>query len=320
MSNCFLANSSPFDRANLRTITFTLKAGNITFFLTTTSKGLLVSRHGREMEGVVEAWVKLLTENLEVLSTPIPRYLNFSVVDFGHAFFVASDLKHANPDSSRLPFAIAFFTFVVACVGGSTTTAIIIGLPPNWLTKDELCFWLLIAFLLVHYVPGDLLYNVLFKNHAVRPLLWTLEGISWGYSCAFGGVDFTRSIRPNSYVLAFMGGVLGGCGGGLVVQAFSLNGQWTFGVPTAFKTPSSRLVGSAFLSLCYLALKVLLPLLPASSIPPLVSTYTADKHHKLMMALLGIAVMFTQQFYEFAKKQVKAAAASASTSEKQKTQ
>jgi hypothetical protein len=189
-------------------------------------------------------------------------------------------------------FFARFFDFV-------EIEGIIIGVPPKWLTNDYVCFWLLVAFIVVNYIPGDPIFSF-YKSLASRPFLWLFEGISWGFS-GLGGVEFSRSVRPEAYSMAFLGGVLGGCGGGLVVQAFSLNGTWGFGVPPAFKTPSSRLVGSAVLAAKYLALKFVIPKLPAESIPPLISPYMDEKHHRLIMAVAGVIVIFIQQAYEMSK-------------------
>lgn len=190
--------------------------------------------------------------DIPVLQSLALPSIEFPVLDVGHFLYVACELRRINPRLPSRPWIIAFLSFIICCVGGSTAAAVIIGIPPRWLSRDVTCMWISAAFAAVMYLPG--IYRML-RIPSIWIVLSIIEAVSWAFSVAFGGVELSFSVDPKAKTMAFLCGVLAGCGGGIIASMCAMDSPettWNFREPKAFHHPTPRFVGSAIMAALYL--------------------------------------------------------------------
>lgn len=193
----------------------------------------------------VESYASLRDSIVTIEQLPIP------VFEFIHFLAVAYDCRLNGATIGTRPLIPLYLAYWLAAVGGGLWVGVLLGQPPGWLCSDMSIAAGLLAFVLLHAFPGDLLYKLLQR---VPPLVWLLragDDVARALSVSLGGVERTRNaqhatLTRMSHTCAILCGTLAGGGGGLTASFLNLFSEhWAFRVPPALIAPPRPLVSAA---------------------------------------------------------------------------
>ena len=140
------------------------------------------------------------------------------------------------------------------------TTGFLLGQPPSWLLYSEVLPAYVLCWYMMHHLPLDPVFRLLEAPAPVGPMLRftlsALNDLSWGVAITSWGQDKAlqaeHSPAATSITAALLTGLVSGCGGGLMQQAFGFNDrEWSFRTPPAFLRVSFAIKLSASCSFAY---------------------------------------------------------------------
>nr|CAG8493720.1 666_t:CDS:2 [Entrophospora candida] len=187
-------------------------------------------------------------------------FLPLSILTTLHAIYVTLNYKNSLKHS-KVPWLQGFFAVIVMSVGGSTSSAILCGEAPKWLSSNvTITTYFLIYTLMFYFQPFYRLSNLI-PNNIINPILLIADGILRGYSICLLGIDSirydSRNKDPdlsNSLVAMILCGTLCGSGGAIWTSAFKLGSPfWSFTTPSVLLQPSYDMKSSFLLSLFYIS-------------------------------------------------------------------
>ncbi|ORX99751.1 hypothetical protein K493DRAFT_108589 [Basidiobolus meristosporus CBS 931.73] len=170
-------------------------------------------------------------------------YFPVPIVATLHAARVAYDLRKSLPKEEQIPWFQALFTFYTLSFGGTTTSAILLAIPPGWLASNTMLPLYTLIYMAIFKSPFDIVYRLLTLLGPITELVLNAgDCVSRTFAITNMGVEAVRlnglSNVSNSYVGMLICGTLSGCGGGIFSDAFQLTQRnWAFRTPTVFTNP-----------------------------------------------------------------------------------
>ncbi|RKP07673.1 hypothetical protein THASP1DRAFT_24221 [Thamnocephalis sphaerospora] len=174
-----------------------------------------------------------------------------------HAIKVTLDYRARIRRASgpRPPLLQGLFTVLTMALGGSTTSAFLMGIPPSWLSSNVALPTYALVYLAMFRAPGDIVFRTLDAiDPFIRPILLVADGLTRAHSQAGFAIESVRAmpVLKNSIIAQLLCGTLAGCGGGILADAFNLaSHDWHFRTPTALKSEHYDLRVSFFTALTY---------------------------------------------------------------------
>ena len=164
----------------------------------------------------------------------------FPLVDCFHACAVAHEYRKGA--SAKQGSLQRLFAIVITSLGGTTMMNLLNGQPMGWSCDNQTLPAYVVAWLLLHHAPGDVVFRAIESSDSTRFLVGFLDDISWGVAITkWGMFNVIHAAHPNprgSAVAAILGGWIAGCGGGIIQQACSLlDAEWSLTTPDALTGP-----------------------------------------------------------------------------------
>ncbi|KAI9595792.1 hypothetical protein BDF19DRAFT_422247 [Syncephalis fuscata] len=139
----------------------------------------------------------------------------------------------------RPPLVQGLFVVMAMALGGSTSAAVLMGLPPSWLSSNTTLPTYAIVYLAMFRAPGDIAFRLLDAIEPyIRPILLLADGLTRANAQAGFAIESIRAMPAlqNSLIAQLLCGTLAGCGGGIITDAFNLTAaDWGLRTPAAFK-------------------------------------------------------------------------------------
>ncbi|KAL1924354.1 uncharacterized protein VTP21DRAFT_7389 [Calcarisporiella thermophila] len=192
-------------------------------------------------------------------SATLPLF-HFPLLSALHGIRVALEFRRSLEQSGtrrEIGWLQGFFAIMVASVGGSTTSAILMGIPPGWLASNTVLPAYAATYFAVFYLPG--VYPVLLRvRPLLDPFLISADGLtrfSAITSFAIDACHFRPEVAPRlggSWIAMLVCGTIAGCGGGLWNDALQLgSAHWGLRTPRGFKTPTWDMAAAFLTAACY---------------------------------------------------------------------
>ncbi|RKP27817.1 hypothetical protein SYNPS1DRAFT_26549 [Syncephalis pseudoplumigaleata] len=140
-------------------------------------------------------------------------------------------------------------------LGGSTSAAVLMGLPPSWLSSNATLPTYALVYLAMFRAPGDIAFRLLDALELwIRPILLVADGLTRANAQTGFAIESIRAMPTlqHSIIAQLLCGTLAGCGGGIITDAFNLTAaDWGLRTPAAFKEEQYDLRVSLIAALTY---------------------------------------------------------------------
>ncbi|ORZ22525.1 hypothetical protein BCR42DRAFT_170283 [Absidia repens] len=184
--------------------------------------------------------------------------ISLPVLDVMFAFFIHYLYKSAlGVNHAQVSWLQGFFATVVMASGGGCTVALIRGEPLGILKSNE--FWVIHSLTYILMFSNDFCYRLIHFLFSL-PLVEHAFTVSDGFLRAIAMLQFgvngvDEMLGPNKWMAQLICGVLAGCGGGLIMDAFRLSeAHWAFGTPRLLKAASTDMKITLATVLLYMTL------------------------------------------------------------------